>query len=295
MVMDRGIDRLGRQAWLKPIDEVLQRAVSGVFRSAGPAGARAKDVLNGVWLGHPLHPALSDVPLGAWTAAAVMDVLAASSGREELGAGADAAIGIGLAAAVPTAVTGLADWQYLVGRPHRTGLVHGLLNVGAVALYGASLALRRAGARGAGQLLASLGYGTVLFSAYLGGDLVYRDLANVNHANTAAMPRQFTPVLAASELVEGRLTRVDARGTPVVLLRRGERVYALAATCSHLGGPLHEGELHPDNTVTCPWHGSTFAFDDGHIVTGPATIEQPVFETRIKDGQIEVRLARPPA
>jgi len=136
-----------------------------------------------------------------------------------------------------------------------------------------------------------MGYGLVAFTAYLGGDLVYHDLVNVNHANTEGMPRRFTPVMAEADLPEGQLTRVDARGTPVVLLRRGERIYALAATCSHLGGPLNEGELH-DNTVTCPWHGSTFSFEDGHIVHGPATMAQPVFETRVKDGQIEVRLAR---
>lgn len=292
MVMDRAIGALGRQEWLKPVDSALQRVITGAFEAAGPAGGRIKDFLNGVWLGHPLHPALSDVPIGAWSVAAVLDLLDLSSEREEFGAGADAAIGVGIAAALGAAVTGLADWQYLVGRSRRTGLVHGLLNVGAVTLYASSLALRRSGARGAGRVTASLGYGVVLFSAYLGGDLVFRDLAHVNHANTAGMPRRFTPVMAETDLEEGKLTRVDARGTPVVLLRRGDRIYALAATCSHLGGPLDEGELHENNTVTCPWHGSTFSFEDGHIATGPATMQQPVFETRLKDGQIEVRLAR---
>lgn len=292
MVMDRTITVMGRQEWLKPIDSALQRAISGAFQAAGPVGMRIKDILNGVWLGHPLHPALSDVPIGSWTAAAVLDVLEATTGRKELGTGADAAIGVGLAAAVPAALTGLADWQYLVGRPRRTGLVHGLLNIGATALYTTSLLLRRNGARGAGVVTASMGYSMVLFTAYLGGDLVFRDRVHVNHASTEGMPRRFTPVMAEADLPEGQLTRVDAQGTPVVLLRRGERIYALAATCSHLGGPLHEGELHDDNTVTCPWHGSTFAFENGRIIHGPATIEQPVFETRVKDGQIEVRLAR---
>jgi len=130
MVMDRTITVIGRQEWLKPIDSALQRAISGAFQAAGPVGMRIKDVLNGVWLGHPLHPSLSDVPIGAWTAASVLDVLEATTGRKELGAGADAAIGVGLAAAIPAALSGLTDWQYLVGRPRRTGLVHGLLNIG---------------------------------------------------------------------------------------------------------------------------------------------------------------------
>lgn len=292
MVKERTIDVLGRQEWLRSVDSVLERALTGAFNAAGPAGSKIKDALNGVWFGHPLHPALSDVPIGAWTVAAGLDLLEGMTGRRELGAGADAAIGIGIAGAVGAAVTGLADWQYLVGQPRRVGLVHGLLNTAALAFYATSLGLRRGGNRGAGQAVAAAGYGVVLFTAYLGGELVFKDLAHVNHANTANMPRRFVPVIAESELQEGKLTQVDARGTPVVLLKQGDRLYALAATCSHLGGPLAEGELHEENTVTCPWHGSTFSFENGQIVRGPATFTQPTFETRIKDGQIEVRLAR---
>jgi nitrite reductase/ring-hydroxylating ferredoxin subunit len=77
----------------------------------------------------------------------------------------------------------------------------------------------------------------------------------------------------------------------VLLLRRGERIYAIAETCSHLGGPLAEGEIE-DLSVICPWHGSRFALDSGQVLDGPATFPQPCFETRVQHGQIEVRAAR---
>lgn len=289
--VQRLVDTLGRQEWLQPVDTVLSKAVTGAFKAAGPSGGKIKDFLNGVWLGHPLHPMLTDVPTGAWTTACVMDAMEIVTGDEAFGLGADGAVAVGLAGAVGSALSGLADWQYLVGGPRRVGLVHGLLNVGAVLLYSASLGLRRTGARGAGQVTSAAGYSLILVSSYLGGDLAYKDLAQVNHANTEGMPRRFVKVLPEGDLAEGRLTKVDARGTPVVLLKRGDQIYALAETCSHLGGPLAEGELR-DNTVTCPWHGSCFAFEDGHIINGPATFMQPHFETRVRDGQIEVRLAR---
>lgn len=293
MVVQRAIDAVDRRSepWLTPVERVLERVVTGAFAKTGTVGARAKDFLNGVWLEHPLHPALTDVPVGAWTTAIVLDLMESTTGRRELGAGADGAVALGLVGALGAAVTGLADWQYLAGRTRQTATIHGLLNVGAVLLYSTSLLLRRSGARGAGRVTGALGYGTVLVSAYLGGDLVYRDLANVNHANTEFMPRRYVKVMPEADLPEGKLTRVLARDTPVVLLRRGDRIFALAERCSHLGGPLAEGTLQ-DDRVTCPWHGSCFAFEDGHILNGPATNPQPVFETRVRDGQIEVRLAK---
>lgn len=291
MVAQSALRAIDRQKWLKPVDSAIAQAITKAFGAAGPAGLKVKDFLNGVWLGHPLHPVLVDVPIGAWTTATTLDVFEAMTGREEFSAGADGAIAIGIGVTLPAAITGLADWQYLVGQPRRIGLVHGLLNVGALALYTASLLMRRSGARGAGQVTAALGLGTIAASSWLGGHLVYRHRAQVNHANEETMPRRFVPVMAEADLPEGKLTRAEARGTPVVLLRRGDRIYALAETCSHLGGPLAEGKL-ADNSVICPWHGSRFSFEDGHVITGPATSPQPCFETRVQNGQIEVRLAR---
>lgn len=291
MVAQRAVRLFDRQSWLEPVDTALQRGVTATLNAFGPMRQRVQDTLNGTWLGHPLHPVMTDVAIGGWTTAAALDMIDAATGHETYGPAADASIVLGLAGATGAALTGLADWQFLYGQPRRVGLVHGLLNVSAVGLYLASLALRRSGSRGAGRGVAALAYGVMLGSAYLGGDLVYKYRSPVNHAGTETMPRRYTPVMLAADLEEGTLTKVDAKGTPVLLVRRGERIYALAETCCHLGGPLSEGELR-DDSVICPWHGSRFALEDGAVINGPATMRQPHFETRIQEGQIQVRLAR---
>ena len=168
------------------------------------------------------------------------------------------------------------------------GLLHGLLNVGATVLYSTSLVLRRKQKRNAGMGFAMLGFAVSSASAYLGGHLVFGEQIGVNHAAAQEMPKEFVPVLADGELREGEMKRADAGGVPVLLVRCEGEVCALAHTCSHLGGPLSEGKLEGD-VVQCPWHGSRFTVRDGSVVDGPATFPQPRFETRVREGQIEVR------
>src|SRR5260370_26688351 len=214
MVLQNTLDVIDEQGWLEPASDVVQRATSEAL-TGGSARRKLDNFLNGTWLGHPLHPVLTDVPVGAWTLTLVLDGAESVNGRRELATGADFALAVGLAGAVGSAVTGLAQWQYTVGRSRRLGLAHALLNVGATALYGASLVLRvrgARGARGAGKLTALLGYGVVLYSAYLGGDLVFGERLGVNHAAEQELPDQFVPVLAESALPENVLKRVDVEG-----------------------------------------------------------------------------------
>ena len=288
MVTEALIKTVERQEVLDQLSDKIQPLVSNAFESAGPAGREVKNFLHGTWLGHPLHPALTDVPLGAWTAALTLDAMESISGRKELGAGADAAIAVGLVGAAGAAVTGLTDWSETNGRARKVGLLHGLLNVGATALYATSLVLRRKDMRGAGRGFAMLGYAVSSTAAYLGGHLVFSEQIGVNHAAAQEMPKEFVPVLADAELREGEMKRVDAGGVPVLLVRREGEVCALANTCSPLGGPLAEGKLEGD-VVQCPWHGSRFNVRDGSVVDGPATFPQPCFEARVREGQIEVR------
>jgi nitrite reductase/ring-hydroxylating ferredoxin subunit/uncharacterized membrane protein len=290
MTLRAMLDVIDRQVWLDRLGERLQRAVVRAFTAGGPRGRQVRDLLHGTWLGHPLHPALTDVPLGAWTAALVLDLLGGLTGRRAFGRGADAAVALGLAGALGAAAAGLTDWQHLAARPRRVGLLHGLLNVGATGLYGLSFLLRRRAARAAGGRVAVLGYATAVVAAYLGGELVYRERIGVSHVAGQTPPREFVPVLPTVELYEGRPRRVQAGGMAVLLVRRGDRFYALAETCSHLGGPLAEGRLEGDSVV-CPWHGSRFALADGRVLEGPAVFPQPCLETRIRDGWIEVRAA----
>jgi nitrite reductase/ring-hydroxylating ferredoxin subunit/uncharacterized membrane protein len=257
-------------------------------------GQPLNDFLNGVWLGHPLHPVLTDIPLGAWTVTAALDALEEINGHDGLGRGADAALKIGLVGALAAAVAGMADWQHLDGQPRRVGLMHALLNTTAAALYGRSWQLRNRHQRRAGRGFAFLGYAVSIASSYLGGQLVYSHRVGVDRAKPTlpveASTGDFVAALPEADLPENTPRRVEVHGTPVLLVRRGADIHALAETCSHLGGPLAEGQLEGDSVV-CPWHQSRFALKDGRVLNGPATHPQPCFATRVRNGKIEVSTA----
>ncbi len=278
-----------KQEWLAPIQESGEALVKKAYESAGDAGQTIKNALHGVWLGHPLHSAITDVPVGSWTAAAVLDLLEAN-GRDDYGPGADAAIVVGLAGAVASAVTGLTDWSDTSGKPQRVGALHGLLNSTAAALYTASYVARKKDNRGLGRALAFTGYGIVIASAYLGGALSYSQRIGVNHSPDADsdLPQDFKAALPESELTEGQPRKVTIDCTDIFLLKQGSQIFALANTCSHLGGPLNEGEIK-DESVICPWHGSRFCLKTGAVLDGPATNPQPTLEVKVHDGQVLVR------
>jgi len=162
-----------RQDWLEPVETGVQKAVETAFHSTGETGQKVQDALHGKWLGHPLHPALTDIPTGAWTATLVLDLMEAS-GRTDLGPGADVALTVGLVGAASAALPGLTDWHVTEGSARRVGIVHGILNVVGTVLYTASLMERRKRNRSAGRALAFAGFAVVAMSAYLGGNLVFR-------------------------------------------------------------------------------------------------------------------------
>lgn len=281
------LDRLGNQPWLDTVAKPLSVAVRSFFSSSGAAGQSAKNALHGVWLGHPLHPVLTDVPIGAWTTALALDAREAATGDAAYGRAADFAVSVGLVAAVGAAITGLNDWSETDGRAQRVGLLHGLLNVTATTLVATSYALRRRGSRPAGRASAVAGYGIAIAAAYLGGSLVYRERIGVTHA-AVAEPEEFTPVLDSADLPENTMRKATIEDGSYVVVRQQHRTCALAHSCSHLGGPLSEGTLK-SGSVVCPWHGSEFSVDDGHVINGPATAPQPCFATREREGRIELR------
>jgi nitrite reductase/ring-hydroxylating ferredoxin subunit/uncharacterized membrane protein len=279
------------QEWLAPVEEAVQGAVNSAFEAGGTAGKKVQNALNGKWLGHALHPALTDIPVGAWTAALVLDCMEARGGtRKGFGDAADATVAIGLCGAVGAAVTGLTDWKDMDGGDRRAGLVHGLLNTVVAGLYAGSLVARRKGDRGTGRVLGALGWGAMLASAWIGGDLVSRKRAGVDRSSEVELPLEWIPLMRESSLPEDQLHRAEHQGVRVLLVRRGNSIFAIGETCSHRCGPLAEGKLDGD-CVTCPWHGSVFSIKDGSVVDGPATQAQPQFEVRVRDGLIEVRAA----
>jgi nitrite reductase/ring-hydroxylating ferredoxin subunit/uncharacterized membrane protein len=239
-----------------------------------------------VWLGHPMHSAITDVPVGAWSFGMVMDLL----GEDRA---ADLALTVGVVSAVPAALSGMTDWSETEGRQRRLGMVHGLLNSAGLACYIGSLYARSRGNRPLGVGLSTAAYGGMLFSAWLGGELVYHDGTAVDRNAFTEIEPDFQVAARAADLQEGQLgageITVGGEKLPIVLLKRGERILALNGRCSHWGATLAEGELQQGDVVQCPWHGSRFAMEDGSVQGGPAQYAQTCFEARVRDGNVEVR------
>lgn len=287
MATSNALSALTDQPALDTLAEPLSRAVRGAYESAGDAGRRAKNAMHGVWLGHPLHPVFTDIPIGAWTTALALDIAAATNADRGLSRAADFAIAVGLVGAVGAAVTGLTDWSETSGQSRRTGLVHGLMNIAATGLFAVSYALRKNGSRAAGQACSAAGLAVVSAAAYLGGTLVYDRRIGVTHADID-LPTDFTPVADSAAVAENSMTRARAGDADLLVARQHGHVCALVHPCTHMGGPLSEGTLK-DGSVVCPWHGSEFALADGHVLNGPATQNQPCLIVQERDGKIEVK------
>lgn len=271
------------------IDERLQKKIDKFLYGGGrPSAQRIRNFLNGTWLGEPLHVVLTDVPVGAWSVAMAFDVLDMIRARREFAVAADTSIAIGLLAAAGAAVAGVTDWSDVDPPARRTGFIHGLLNLSATALFTTSLVLRKKKSRAGGRVCAALGYAVMSYAAHLGGEMVYDHRVGVDRTAGQVFPKEFVAVMPDSELRDEKPTRALHNGVPILLVRRGERVFALAETCSHFSGPLADGKL-VGNTIECPYHNSRFALEDGRVVDGPAVHPQPCLEVRVRDGQIEVR------
>jgi nitrite reductase/ring-hydroxylating ferredoxin subunit/uncharacterized membrane protein len=275
-------ESIGRREALDGPGKPLGKAV----RDAIPKGS-IKDAVSGTWLGHALHPLLTDAVIGPWTSALILDAV----GGEDSHKAADLLIGVGIAASLPTALTGANDWadtEPADDSIRRVGLVHGLLNTTALGLFSASLAARRGGNRGRGKLLAAAGGAALAASGHLGGHLSYSQGVGVEQTAFDSGPEDWTATLPAAELGEGDKVCVRANGTPVMLVRQGGKVHALHDRCTHRGGSLHEGEIE-DGCIVCPLHASAFRLSDGGVERGPATGPQPTFEVRENAGMLEIR------
>jgi nitrite reductase/ring-hydroxylating ferredoxin subunit/uncharacterized membrane protein len=277
------------------ISDGLQNAVKAVIGSNRKPPRRFKTLLHGTWLGHPLHPAITDVPIGAWLLAVIFDIVWLVSPAANVWAarGAEVAVIVGILGAIGAAVTGLADWSDSYGAERTVGLYHAGLNSLALIVFIISAALRLGTSDGgsvAGVALDIVGLVSVLVAAYLGGDMVFDKGVAVNHTAWEAGSDDFEAALPVADLPEHALRRVMVAGVPVVLLKMGDKYSAIAATCSHAGGPLDEGALQGD-VVECPWHGSRFRMRDGKPLTGPATFAQPRYDVRVRNGMIELRRA----
>ena len=265
---------------LDQIADPVQRAVEGAVSPGSPLN----EGLSGTAFGHPLHPPLTDVVIGAWTGAVVLDLVGGKRGR----AAADRLIVLGVLAALPTVATGLNDWSTLYGGTRRVGVVHGGTNVVAVGLFGTSWLARKKGRRLTGKALALAGFGALTFTGFLGGHLSYRRGVGVDHTAFLEAPGEWTPVADETSVKESEPMLVEVAGVDVMLVRQGDELCALLDHCAHQGGPLHEGSIE-DGVVVCPWHSSHFRLSDGEALSGPTSHPQPALQVRVTDGKVEVR------
>jgi nitrite reductase/ring-hydroxylating ferredoxin subunit/uncharacterized membrane protein len=281
----------------QPLEALVDRAVAvaaldppakpigKLFRDIGPGPL--KDLLSGTWMGHAVHPLLTDVVIGSWTSASLLDLF----GGSDFGQAARRLIGIGIAAYPVTAVTGMSDWadgEAVDDDVRRVGLVHAAMNSAALALYVASLTSRRRGRRARGVGLALAGAGVLSAAGYLGGHLAFRLGVGVDQTLFDRGPADWTEALHADALDATSPLSVQVGETPVMLVRDGAQVLALHDRCSHRGCSLADGDVE-DGAIVCPCHGSRFDLRSGAILQGPATAPQPVLEARTRAGRVEVR------
>lgn len=272
------------------LDGVSDKVQPKVREAVEAGGTTARNVLDGTPMELPLHPLLTDVPAGSWTAALLFDGLDLATGSKAMRNAADASLAVGVAGAIAAAVTGLSDWRYLSGGARRMGMAHGLLNTVGLVFSVASLALRFAGRRNAGRLAFLVGFSISGTAMHLGGELSYNYGLRVNrNAAQAPGPQDFTAVLPEAELPSNGTRGVEADGAKILLSRFGSgEVYAISSVCTHMGGALEDGRREGD-TIVCPLHGSCFDLCSGAVINGPAVFPQPRYEVRVRDGNIEVR------
>lgn len=278
--LDAMATRIERAAVLDVVADPVAESADTVLRPKW-----LTDLLSGTPIGHPVHPLLVTIPIGAWTSSLLFD----ATGQEEA---ADALVGIGVVSAIPTALAGLSDWRHTSGAERRVGLVHAIANNVATSAYAASWLARRTGRRKTGVALSLVGATAMSVGGWLGGHLSYA--LGVGVDTTAFQPSvpEWTYLAESADVQAGVLRGADLDGVPVLLTRTGDQIVALADRCTHRGAPLHEGEL-VDGCVVCPWHGSVFAAD-GSVVSGPATRPQPAYEVQVTDGQVYARRADEP-
>lgn len=288
--IERAVERAPKVGdWGTQASTALHEAIL----KGGEPARRVADALHGTWLGHPLHPVLTDITIGAWCLGGAFDAVAEISGSPRAGWAGDRLAEIGLASAAPTALSGLTDFSTFPEWAAKPVTWHAMINLASVGLYTASVVERRRGNKSGGRALGWTALAMTAASAWLGGMLVYKHKVGVDHSDRFDKPKDWLAVLDEADLPEREPKRVEVEGAGVLLYREGDRIFAIGSVCSHAGGPLEKGTIH-DGCVQCPWHDSVFRLEDGSIVHGPATRPQPFFQARVRDGRIELRLANDP-
>ena len=272
-----------QNGWADPLGEwIQQKILNPILNRVRPL----KDFLNGTWLGHSVHAMVTDVPVGAFTLAIVLDIL-------NVRAGADVAIAVGILGMLAAMLAGWADYADTDVPPQRGyATVHQILMIVALILYIVSF-YGRTGAvttdRGGPIALSIIGYVILAVAAYIGGEVVYGRGNLVDHNAFRSFGEKWQQ-LDVSDVAENKPTKAKAGGQTLLLVRRGPRVYAMHDVCAHAGCSLSEGKVVGD-AIECGCHGSRYDLGSGHVVQGPSTFDQPLYEVRETQGKLEARRA----
>ena len=277
---------------LRGLSNGIASVVDGFYGALGGPGRLLQSFLNGVWLGHSLHAVLVDVVVGGATAALFLDLLRVFFGVEVLEDATFWVLALATLSAIGAILTGLTDYKdtnHDTATRDVTGL-HGLVNIVGTVGFAVSLVQRMNDAHDGAFWVLLVSYLVISAGAYIGGHVVYKYgyMVNWNAFSRGKKAAEFTAVAAVGDVPDDTPTKVTLGATSIMLVRRGDVVHALKETCAHLGGPLSQGELEGD-TITCPWHFSTFRLADGAVVRGPATSRQVRYSARVNAGQVEVQ------
>lgn len=275
-LVDRLVARLESATVLDAVGDVLESAASPLAARRG-----VRDLLTGRWLGHSVHPMVVAMPMGCWLSATVLDLTGAGAAARRL-------VGTGVVSAVPAVATGSLDWLDTSGAERRVGVAHALVNDVSVSLFFASWLARRAGHHRAGATLSGAGLCALGAAGYLGGHLAYARGVGINTTAFQSGPDDWRAVIDVSDLTGGAVAQLDVEGLAMLAVRHDGEIHLLEDRCTHRGAPLSDGEV-VDGCIECPWHSSRFALPDGSVRRGPASVPQPVYETRIVDGSLQIR------
>jgi nitrite reductase/ring-hydroxylating ferredoxin subunit len=282
-ILDRVADAAALDKVIDPVRNAVRRALP----------QPVKNLLHGTWLGHPVHPVMVHIPVGAWLSAGLLDLVPPFRPAATL------LIGTGVASAVPASLSGAADWSEQDSGVRRLGALHAALNTAALALYAGSLVARKRGRTPLGLALSYAGLGVATGSAAIGGHMSYAQSSGASHATTAAraLSKDWMDLGPLDDLPEGRPALRTGKGSsvavPLAVVRRGARVDVFVGACAHLSGPLHEGSVEEVNgsaCLVCPWHGSAFDLDSGTARRGPAGNGQEKLEVRMEAGRVMARV-----
>ena len=273
--------------WARPFGAFNLRWTRAVFRAMTPI----RDLLNGRWLGHPLHAATTDIPIGLLLGSVLLDLIGQPTA-------ADITLVATIVFMVLSALSGLADYSETTGTALTRATLHASLMTVALVILIVSAVLRGGAPadRTVPIALSIVGFLLVTAGAFVGGDVAYV-LGNMvsrhafRGAGTKWVRLDTGDVGDLTALPEATPTKMRAGINDVLVVRIGDRLHALHNVCAHAGGPLNEGRL-VDGCIECPWHYSRFDLADGRAKRGPTVYDQPSYEIRTADdGGYEVRRA----